>query len=82
MRQRMIIWHHKDGTSEASDRLELPCPLCDVDALAFLPDALLAVQPDDTSVVCVPALGGCNHGFAMDSTRKRGGDGDENHGSG
>ena len=30
-----------------------------------LPPKLLAEQPDDTTHVCHPALGGCNHGFAV-----------------
>lgn len=28
-----------------------------------LPPALLAKQPDSTTHVCHPTLGGCNHGF-------------------
>lgn len=42
------------------------CPLCQVRAVVLLPPALLAMQPDDTTHVCNPGFGGCNHGFALD----------------
>lgn len=41
-----------------------PCPMCGACAITALPPPLLKVQPDDTTHVCNPALGGCNHGFA------------------
>lgn len=39
------------------------CPLCGEFALCVLPPVLLSKQPDDVTVVCHPALGGCNVGF-------------------
>lgn len=40
--------------------------LCGAHAIVELPPALKAEQPDDTTHVCLPAVGGCNHGFAKD----------------
>lgn len=41
------------------------CPFCFVEnAVTALPAPLLAQQPDDTTHVCNPALGGCNQGFS------------------
>lgn len=41
------------------------CPFCGVaDAVTALPPPLLSKQPDDTTHVCLPALDGCNQGFA------------------
>lgn len=42
------------------------CPFCNVIAIVPLTPKQLAEQPDDTTHVCHPALGGCNHGFALD----------------
>ena len=41
------------------------CPFCFAHAVTELPEPLLKVQPDDTTHVCNPAFGGCNHGFAV-----------------
>lgn len=43
----------------------LYCPLCGMDAVVPLDDETLAMQPDDTTHVCHPFIGGCNHGFAQ-----------------
>lgn len=40
------------------------CDCCGERVICALPPPLLAQQPDDTTHVCNPALGGCNHGFA------------------
>lgn len=40
------------------------CPLCGVLAICELPKFLKDAQPDDTTHVCHPSFGGCNHGFA------------------
>lgn len=41
------------------------CPLClAVDSIVALPPPLLKKQPDNTTHVCHPMRGGCNHGFA------------------
>lgn len=43
------------------------CCMCGkVGAIIGLPPPLLAKQPDDTTHVCAPFLGGCNHGFHFD----------------
>lgn len=39
------------------------CPLCGAIAVVPLTPAQLAAQPDNTTHVCHPHLGGCNHGF-------------------
>jgi hypothetical protein len=40
------------------------CPFCLKVAVVALPEPLLAVQPDETTHVCAPFLGGCNYGFS------------------
>lgn len=57
------------AVSRAPERFDCAtarCPHCFNRALAPLPPWELAKQPDDTTHVCVPALGGCNQGFAVD----------------
>ena len=39
------------------------CPLCGKQAVVNLAPHLLAKQPDNTTHVCHPVLGGCNQGF-------------------
>ena len=46
------------------------CPRCGVVAVVPLTPKQLAAQPDDTTLVCHPALGGCNQGYARE--RKHG----------
>lgn len=60
-----FLWHAKGETTHTTP-LTQPCPLCGVRAVCPLPPALLAEQPDETTHVCHPSLGGCNHGFALD----------------
>lgn len=45
------------------------CPLCGKRAIVELTPEQRLAQPDDTTHVCHPALGGCNHGFTDDRTR-------------
>ncbi len=45
------------------------CPLCGTLAIVALTPVQRLAQPDDTTHVCHPALGGCNHGFTDDRTR-------------
>jgi hypothetical protein len=40
------------------------CPMCGALAVVPLTPRQLAKQPDDTTHVCHPVFGGCNHGFA------------------
>lgn len=51
------------------------CTLCKVRAVVALTAKQLFEQPDDTTHVCHPSLGGCNHGFtaarAVDGWRRR-----------
>lgn len=42
------------------------CPVCGAFAIVKLTDRLRKLQPDDTTHVCHPGFGGCNHGFAKD----------------
>ena len=39
------------------------CPNCGAHAIVALTPEQRLAQPDDTTHVCHPALGGCNHGF-------------------
>lgn len=41
------------------------CPFCLAKAVLKLTPKLTSAQPDDTTHVCHPALGGCNQGFAQ-----------------
>jgi hypothetical protein len=41
------------------------CGMCGVNAVVPLTPGQLASQPDSTTHVCHPALGGCNHGFEL-----------------
>lgn len=53
-----------DGENYNCEIMPGACPFCLVVAVTELPPPLLAMQPDGTTHVCHPALGGCNHGFA------------------
>lgn len=44
-------------------RKPVQCPMCGYIAVLALPASLREIQPDATTHVCHPALGGCNHGF-------------------
>lgn len=39
------------------------CSLCGAFAVVPLTSSQIAKQPDETTHVCHPAFGGCNHGF-------------------
>lgn len=43
----------------------VPCPICSKKAVVPLTPKQLAEQPDDTTHVCHPGFGGCNHGFSV-----------------
>ncbi len=59
----LVKWIFTDKTYDCA--LESgACPFCLKVAVVQLPPPLLAVQPDDTTHVCHPALDGCNHGFS------------------
>jgi hypothetical protein len=63
-------WILKGQTYETA-RENGACPICLApDAVVALPPPLLAVQPDRTTHVCHPALGGCNHGFEYKGGRR------------
>lgn len=47
------------------------CPQCGARAVVELTPEQRLAQPDDTTHVCHPALGGCNHGFTDRRTRGR-----------
>ena len=46
------------------------CKLCGAEAIVELTPEQRLAQPDDTTHVCHPALGGCNHGFTDERTRE------------
>lgn len=50
-----------------ADAIAVLCPFCTTYAVVKLTPAQLAQQPDGTTHVCHPTLGGCNHGFAMEA---------------
>ncbi len=41
----------------------LRCPVCSQVAICWLPERARAIQPDGTTLACVPAFGGCGVGF-------------------
>lgn len=43
------------------------CPTCGANAIIALTGQALEEQPDDTTHVCHPLVGGCNGGFALDA---------------
>lgn len=45
--------------------VEARCFFCTAPAVVRLPPPLREIQPDDTTHVCHPGFGGCNHGFAV-----------------
>lgn len=45
------------------------CPKCGAFAIVELTPRQRLAQPDDTTHVCNPALGGCNHGFTDSRSR-------------
>lgn len=55
-----------DGEAHEVEVVFRPCPFCGAVAITELPPPILAEQPDDTTHVCNPGLGGCNHGFSME----------------
>lgn len=63
MKPRTLRWGYK-GRSHVSTVLPSPCPFCRAVAIIELPEAVRAEQPDDTTHVCHPMAGGCNHGFS------------------
>jgi len=57
-----IRWFYKGQRYDSP--VESMCPKCGALAVIELPPALRAAQPDDTTHVCHPSAGGCNHGFS------------------
>lgn len=61
-----LRWGYK-GERFVSATLERRCPACGRRwSIVELPPSLRAAQPDDTTHVCHPLAGGCNHGFALE----------------
>lgn len=59
----VIDWRYK-GKMYSSVIENAPCKMCGAHAVIRLPPAVRAEQPDDTTHVCHPVAGGCNHGFS------------------
>lgn len=57
-----FAWRYRDAMFWSE--VESNCKFCRAPAVVRLPDALIAIQPDDTTHVCHPAVGGCNQGFS------------------
>ena len=57
-----VTWY-VDGVRYTCPRESGVCPMCCKRAVVALPEPLRTIQPDRTTHVCVPSLGGCNHGF-------------------
>lgn len=45
------------------------CAMCGKQAIVPLSPAQIRKQPDDTTHVCHPFFGGCNHGFSHPTTK-------------
>lgn len=58
----MIKWTYKN--KEYTSDIETHCQFCKEFAVIRLPPDIIAEQPDDTTHVCLPAAGGCSHGFS------------------
>lgn len=61
---------NKIPASQVSTQALCPCPLCGAHAIVALTPPQRLAQPDDTTHVCNPLLGGCNHGFTDSRTRE------------
>jgi len=66
-----FVWRYKGAVYQSI--VSHKCPRCRQAAVVRLPEALIALQPDDSTHICHPIVGGCNHGFALDgdSTAKQ-----------
>jgi hypothetical protein len=65
-----VTWH-LNGEVYTTPIESGACPFCLVPAVTKLPKPLLEIQPDGTTHVCHPSLGGCNHGFADERGKAR-----------
>lgn len=64
MKPKTLVWVVHGKVFECAIELGA-CPFClAMDVVVELPEPLRAIQPDGTTHVCHPTLGGCNHGFA------------------
>ena len=65
--QGHFIWiiENQDYACRAEER----CPFCGRKTVVRLPAPILAEQPDDTTHICHPTIGGCNQGFSVLETR-------------
>jgi hypothetical protein len=60
-----LLWSVADKTTYRCPVLPDACPFCGKARIVVLPPPVAAQQPDGTTHVCHPAIGGCNHGFEM-----------------
>lgn len=65
--KKTLIWV-VNSRSYVCEVLPEPCPACGKFSLTGLPDPIRRAQPDNTNVVCNPALKGCNQGYELDVT--------------
>lgn len=55
---------YSNGVTLYTDADKQQCPQCSAVAVVPLNPVQLAAQPDNTTLVCHPALGGCNQGYS------------------
>lgn len=63
-----IVWTH-DGRSYPRT-IEAVCQKCGAAAVVKLPEELRAQQPDETTHVCMAAIGGCNQGYSNEPAKE------------
>lgn len=61
-----FLWTYPSLGLSFISRVLCACPKCGTLAIVELPAVLRAAQLDGTTHVCHPAVGGCNHGFALE----------------
>lgn len=60
-----IVWQMADKTVFRCPVLPDACSSCGKRLLVVLPPPIAAQQPDGTTHVCHPSIGGCNQGFEV-----------------
>jgi hypothetical protein len=60
-----LIWVMSDRTAYKCPRLPDACTSCGKRRIVVLPPPMAAQQPDGTTHVCHPSIGGCNQGFEV-----------------
>lgn len=61
-----LIWVMADNTAYKCQVWPQACPDCGRRCIVPLPKPMAEQQPDATTHVCHPSIGGCNQGFEVD----------------